>query len=224
MPFQTIPHWIQYSAFMLAANAGMINAFGLISFLHQSVSHMTGNVSLFAIQLHQQHYSAALFLIVILLCYILGAGVSGMILSNSNFQLGRRYGIPLTLVTLLIVLTWLLTPYFDHYALLFACTAMGVQNAMVSHYRGAIIRTTHLSGVLTDLGLALGYTLRGLDADAQKVILHLLILFGFIIGSVIAAFSYPYLQLHTLLIPAGLSAVLSLLYWLLYFRHLHLQK
>lgn len=53
---------------------------------------------------------------------------------------------------------------------------MGLQNAMVSHYKGTIIRTTHLSGVLTDLGLALGYIARGLKVENRRIILHLLIL------------------------------------------------
>ena len=96
---------------------------------------------------------------------------------------------------------------------------MGIQNAMVSHYQGAIIRTTHLSGVLTDLGLALGYFFRGLKKEKKKIILHLLILIGFITGSIVAAISYPYLQLNAFLIPAGLSFLLSLIYWILYFRH-----
>jgi hypothetical protein len=52
-------------------------------------------------------------------------------------------------------------------------------NAMVSHYKGTIIRTTHLSGVLTDLGLALGYIARGLKVENRRIILHLLIFIGF---------------------------------------------
>ena len=42
---------------MLAMNAGMINVLGLISLLHQSVSHMTGNASLIALSLADQDYS-----------------------------------------------------------------------------------------------------------------------------------------------------------------------
>jgi len=48
MPLQHLPIWIQFGAFMLAVNAGMINILGLITVLHQSISHMTGNASLFA--------------------------------------------------------------------------------------------------------------------------------------------------------------------------------
>ena len=204
---------------MLAMNAGMINVLGLISLLHQSVSHMTGNASLIALSLADQDYSSVIFLVLVVISYVLGSSYSGFILGNSHFQLGRRYGLPLTLVTIFILLCWLFINEYPRYALLWACASMGIQNAMVSHYKGAIIRTTHLSGVLTDLGLALGYFFRGLKNDPKKIILHLLILIGFITGSIVAAISYPYLQLNAFLIPAGLSFLLSLIYWILYLRH-----
>lgn len=209
---------------MLAMNAGMINVLGLISLLHQSVSHMTGNASLLAISLSHQDYQSVLFIILVILSYVIGSSYSGFILGNSHFKLGRRYGLPLSLMTLFILLCWLFIEYYPRYALLWACAAMGIQNAMVSHYQGAIIRTTHLSGVLTDLGLALGYWFRGLKNDSKKIILHLLILFGFISGSIVAVFAYPYLQLQTFLIPACLSLILSLAYWILYFRSSYFLK
>ncbi len=135
----------------------------------------------------------------------------------------RRYGVPLSLVAFFIVLCWLLLPFFPRYALLWACVAMGVQNAMVSHYKGTIIRTTHLSGVLTDLGLALGYKARGLEVESKRVILHLLILIGFIVGGLLASWLYPYLKLNAFLIPAALSLIMSVVYWVIYFhyRHIH---
>jgi uncharacterized membrane protein YoaK (UPF0700 family) len=95
---------------------------------------------------------------------------------------------------------------------------MGVQNAMVSHYKGAIIRTTHLSGVLTDIGLALGYKARGLNVEKRRIFLHLLIFIGFLLGGLIASALYPYLKLNSFLIPAGLSLGMSMAYWIFYFR------
>lgn len=219
MPLQHLPVWIQLGAFMLAINAGMINVLGLITVLHQSISHMTGNASLLAQALIQQQFDVVLYLFLILLSYVLGSSYSGFILGNSHFQWGRRYGIPMSLIGIFILLCWLCMPYYPKYALLWASVAMGMQNAMVSHYKGAIIRTTHLSGVLTDLGLALGYRFRGLNIEKRRVILHLLILFGFILGGMIASLLYPYLQLNAFLFPTGLSLILSLVYWIFYFRH-----
>ncbi|MEN8991562.1 YoaK family protein [Avibacterium paragallinarum] len=223
MPFQTLPLWIQLGAFFLAVNAGMINVLGLVTILHQSVSHMTGNVSMLAMALIAWQPATIIYLILVLLCYVIGSFYSGLILGNSHFSLTRRYGVPLSLVAFFIVLCWLLLPYFPRYALLWACVAMGVQNAMVSHYKGTIIRTTHLSGVLTDLGLALGYKARGLPVESKRVVLHLLILAGFIVGGILASWLYPYLKLNAFLIPAALSLVMSAVYWIIYFhyRHIH---
>ena len=223
MPFQTLPLWIQLGAFFLAVNAGMINVLGLVTILHQSVSHMTGNVSMLAMAFIAWQPTTIIYLILVLLCYVIGSFYSGLILGNSHFSLTRRYGVPLSLVAFFIVLCWLLLPYFPRYALLWACVAMGVQNAMVSHYKGTIIRTTHLSGVLTDLGLALGYKARGLPVESKRVVLHLLILSGFIVGGILASWLYPYLKLNAFLIPAALSLVMSAVYWIIYFhyRHIH---
>lgn len=215
-PIQNLPNWIQISAFSLALNAGMINVLGLITVLHQSVSHMTGNISILAMALTQQNYSNILFLILIICCYVIGSFYSGFILGNSHFKIGRRYGIPMTIVTISIFACWFFLPYFPKYALLWASVAMGTQNAMVSHYKGTIIRTTHLSGVLTDLGLALGYFMKGLKVEPRRIILHLLLLAGFFIGGIIANLVYPFLSLQAFLIPAILSLVMSLIYWIIY--------
>ena len=108
---------------------------------------MTGNASLFAQALIHQQYEYVLYLFMVIVSYVIGSSYSGFILGNSNFKLERRYGIPLSLVGVFILLCWLFIPFYPKYALLWASTAMGMQNAMVSHYKGTIIRTTHLSGV-----------------------------------------------------------------------------
>ena len=219
MPLQTLPYWLQFGTFFLAINAGIVNVLGLVTVLHQSVSHMTGNVSVFALALLDWNLAQLLYLFLIVVCYVIGSFYSGFILGNSHFSLGRRYGFPLSLVAFFIFFCWAFLLYFPRYALLWASAAMGVQNAMISHYKGTIIRTTHLSGVLTDLGLALGYCLRGLDVDKKRVVLHLLILIGFLIGGIIAAALYPRLQLDSFLVPASLSLILSFIYWGVYFRY-----
>lgn len=218
MPFQRLPNWIQLGAFLLALNAGMVNVLGLFTVLHQSVSHMTGNASLLAMSLVNWQPDHLLYLSLVLICYVIGSFYSELILGNGNVALGRHYGFPLSLVAIFLFLTWLLIPYFPRYGLLWACVAMGVQNAMVSHYKGAIIRTTHLSGVLTDIGLALGYKARGLHVERRRIFLHLLIFFGFLVGGVLASMLYPYLQLQTFLIPTALSLIMSVAYWIYYFR------
>lgn len=174
---------------------------------------MTGNVSMLAMSLVNWQFEHIIYLVLVILCYVCGSFYSGFILGNSHFKLGRRYGLPLSLVSLFIFLCWLLLPlYFPKYGLLWACVAMGLQNAMVSHYKGTIIRTTHLSGVLTDLGLALGYIARGLKVENRRIILHLLIFYRFSIWRYNCCFSSPYLKLQSFLLPAILSLTLSISY------------
>ena len=218
MPLQRLPNWMQLSAFLLALNAGMVNVLGLFTLLHQSVSHMTGNVSLLAMSVLNWQPEHVLYLALVILCFTFGSLLSGLILGNSQVAFGRHYGYPLSLIGILLLLAWLSLPYFPSYGLLWACVAMGVQNAMVSHYKGAIIRTTHLSGVLTDIGLSLGYKARGLSIENRRISLHLLIFLGFLIGGLIASYLYSYLKLHSFLIPIGLSSSMSVAYWIFYLR------
>lgn len=218
MPLQRLPNWIQIGAFLLAMNAGMVNVLGLFTVLHQSVSHMTGNVSMLAMSLLDWQPDHFIYLGLVVMSFVIGSFYSGLVLGNSQATFNRPYGIPLILVAVFLFLTWLLLPYFPRYGLLWACVAMGVQNAMISHYKGAIIRTTHLSGVLTDIGLTLGYKVRGLKVEKRRIFLHFLILIGFFVGGLIASVVYPYLKLHTFLLPTFLSLFLSLSYWIVYFR------
>ncbi|MDQ8952130.1 YoaK family protein [Acinetobacter rudis] len=218
MPLQHLPRWILITTFLLAMNAGIVNVLGLFCLLHQSISHMTGNVSFLAMALLQQDFHHAFYLVWVLIFYVLGSSYSGFILGNSQFQLNQRYGLPMSLVAIFIALCWIFLPYYPRYALLWASAAMGMQNAMISHYKGTIIRTTHLSGVLTDLGLALGYTFKGLAVERRRVILHLMIFFGFLTGGVIAAITYPIYDLHAFLLPTALSIVLACVYWLIWLR------
>jgi uncharacterized membrane protein YoaK (UPF0700 family) len=127
MPFQTLPVWVQLSAFFLAFNAGMVNALGLLNIWHQTVSHMTGNVSMLAIAIVHGQFMHAIYIICVISSFVLGSLYSGYLLGSSHFQLGRRYGIPLSLSALCIFLCWLFIPYYPRYALLWACVGMGMQ-------------------------------------------------------------------------------------------------
>lgn len=102
MPLQRLPNWFQLGVFLLAFNAGMINVLGLITLLHQSISHMTGNVSMLAMSLVEWQPEHIIFLLLVIICYVCGSFYSGFILGSSHFRLDRRYGLPLSLVAFFI--------------------------------------------------------------------------------------------------------------------------
>ena len=99
----------------------------------------------------------------------------------------------------------------------FASAACGLQNAMATVYSGSSIRTTHVSGLFTDLGIMLGVRLRGHPIDTRKMTLYLLLIVGFVAGGVLGALSYYAMQFMALLFPAGMALTLALLYEV--FRH-----
>jgi uncharacterized membrane protein YoaK (UPF0700 family) len=77
------------------------------------------------------------------------------------------------------------------------CFAMGLQNSLVTRLSGAVVRTTHLTGVVTDLGIEAARWVRAWRArfelvagDAPRrgnMILLLTIFSAFAIGSVVGA-------------------------------------
>merc|ERR1712008_35326 len=104
---------------------------------------------------------------------------------------------------------------------------MGLQNAMITSWSGAVLRTTHVTGAATDLGSSLGriisrcfrrgfcwgqYSSDDWDqhmADRKKLVLMICLLISFIAGGVVGAEGYRALKLHSLLIPAGLTSILG---------------
>jgi uncharacterized membrane protein YoaK (UPF0700 family) len=105
--------------------------------------------------------------------------------------------------------------------LYFASAACGLQNAMVSTYSGTTLRTTHLSGIFTDLGIYLGQRLRGLDVDMLRIHVCLLVAGHFIFGAILGAYGFAHIQERVLLIPATLTGAVGLSYAI--YRHFFLR-
>ncbi len=207
-----LPRWVWAAAFALAFVAGIINAVALLGFKHQAVTHLTGITSMLAAALASLDMSAALHLAAIIGAFMAGTVTSGFIIQDSTLQLGRRYGVALLLEAVLLCIT---VPLLDRnnllgmYAASFAC---GLQNAMVSTYSGAVVRTTHLSGMFTDLGIFLGHSIRGIPVDSRRLRLCFLIISGFLFGGIAGAVAFRSLGYSTLYIPSGLIAFTALTY------------
>jgi uncharacterized membrane protein YoaK (UPF0700 family) len=88
----------------------------------------------------------------------------------------------------------------------------GLQNAMVTTFSGSVIRTTHVSGMFTDLGIYLGHKLRGIRADERRLRLSVLVISGFAGGGVVGAWAFARVGNYALLIPAATSFALALLH------------
>lgn len=214
--------WVWIGAAALACVAGMVNVVGYLGFEHQAITHLTGTTSLLGAALAQGNLRAVLQLAGMLLAFVLGAVLSGLLIKDSVLQLGRRYGVALAFEAALLVLA---VPLFEQGYFagpLLAAVAIGLQNAMATTYSGAIIRTSHVSGMFTDLGITLGHALRGLPVDHRRLSLCLVIISAFLAGGVIGALLYGQWQYKALYLPAVLTGTTGLIYGV--FRHRQLAR
>ena len=149
---------------LLAFNAGAINAGGFLV-LHMYTSHMSG----FASQLADGMVLAKAELLLnaagAILAFITGAAVCAILVNwGRRHRLHSVYALPLLLEALLmlpfglmgaVTLTWQ-TPFAVPLTVLLLSFIMGLQNAVGSKTSGGSIRTTHMTGNITDLGMELG--------------------------------------------------------------------
>jgi len=214
-----LPRWVEVGGFWLAAIAGAVNAIGLLGFRHEAVSHVTGTSSLLSLAVARGEVTDALHLLLIVLAFLAGAITSGALTGNASLQLGQRYGAALVLEAALLALAAMALARGSDAGHLLASAACGLQNAMVSTYSGALVRTTHLTGLVTDIGTMLGARLRGQLLDQRRVLLYLILVSGFLAGGVAGALAYARVGANALLLPALGALALSGAYDVVRRRH-----
>jgi uncharacterized membrane protein YoaK (UPF0700 family) len=185
--------------------AGAINAGGLLA-VGQYTSHMSGIISAMADNTALGSLSLVGLGLAAFLPFVLGAACSAMLINWGRRQhLGSRYAMPLMLEAFLLlafgILGWLAhsSPGFVAIAIPLLCFMMGLQNATVTKISGARMRTTHVTGIVTDIGIELGKLLywnrnpRNPDrilADRGKLRLLVLLFASFFIGGVTGAIGF----------------------------------
>jgi uncharacterized membrane protein YoaK (UPF0700 family) len=202
-----LPRWVWIGAVTLACVAGMVNVIGYLGFEHQAVSHLTGTTSLLGAAMARGDLRAVGHLWGVLIAFCFGAMLSGLIIQDQTLKPGRRYGVVLALEAVVLLVAIPLFKQEQIWGALLAAVACGLQNAMVTTYSGAAVRTTHLSGMFTDLGIGLGHLLRGMPLPVRRLTLSGLIITGFLAGGVLGAWLYQRLAYDALLVPAMLTGL-----------------
>jgi uncharacterized membrane protein YoaK (UPF0700 family) len=207
-----LPRWVWAGAWALAFVAGMVNVVGLLGFQRQAITHLTGTTSLLGAAIAELDFTRAKHLLLMILSFLGGTVISGMLIPNSALQLGRRYGAALFLESIMLSAA---VPLFKHHAeagAYIASCACGLQNAMVSTYSGAVVRTTHLSGMFTDLGIFLGQVARRAPVDIPRLKLCFLVISGFLCGGIAGGFAFHRMGYNTLFVPSALTGVTAVAY------------
>jgi uncharacterized membrane protein YoaK (UPF0700 family) len=204
-----LPNWVEKGGFVLALAAGSVNAIAIMSFNHQGVSHLSGISTLLGIEAVGANASAATLLGLVLLAFLAGAAISGFLIGGKSLALSWRYSVALFGEAALLVAAMFLLDRGSVAGHLLASAACGLQNAMTSTYSGAVVRTTHVTGLFTDLGVSLGLRLRGEAWDRRRVWLSIALIGGFILGGALGAWGFSMARYLALLFPAALAAILG---------------
>ena len=204
--------------------AGVANAGGFLA-IGQYTSHMSGIASAIADNLALGSIGLVLGGLAALFAFVAGAACSAVLINWGRRHRPRhQFTVPLLLEALLILCFGLLGAFRDGSVLLVTlavpllCFIMGLQNAIITKISQARMRTTHVTGIVTDIGIEIGKLLywnrsrdRGADVNADKAKLCLLVslLSAFVVGGILGALGFTYLGFITTVPLAMMLMVLA---------------
>ncbi len=198
-------------ASLLGMIAGFVNAAGFLAF-SVLTTNVTGHAALFAERIAMQDWRTARVVALWMFLFLAGAFISSLVVSYIGKN--QRYSYVVPIVIELIILLWVaIAGYrYDNSLVdkeLFAGSllfSMGMQNALVSIVSGSVVRTTHLTGTFTDLGIELAQVLQKRPDDSaqlkKRIKLRLVIIFFFMAGALAGAWLFRLLTFHAFYIPA----------------------
>ena len=209
---------------VLAFVAGAINAGGFLA-VGTYTSHMTGIVSALADHLVVGNLVLTAASLGALLAFLLGAMTTAWLVNwGLRKELACAYGLPLLLEMLLLLIFGIFgaaislwVNFLVPLTVVLLCFIMGLQNAVISKISKSEIRTTHVTGLVTDLGIELGkllYINRNqrsaagpVRANHPKLRLHIILISSFFTGAVCGALGFKYLG-YVSTVPLALALLL----------------
>lgn len=215
---------------LMAFQAGMLNMGGFMA-CHRFVSHVTGFATFFGYELSQVNYTAAFGMLTVPLFFLIGAMMSGQLVDirlqqKKSPQYYTVFGVMTFLI--LIVLVGGITNRFgkfgepvevnsDYVLLAFLCLTCGIQNGAITSVSRSVIRTTHLTGITTDLGIGLMRVFSSSLSSEEKAHesrannMRMGLIGFFVLGSVVAGFAFKYFEYYGFILPLMTSGNLFLL-------------
>lgn len=197
-------------AIYLSFVAGTIN---MIGFYHLGVltTHVTGHFVFLGQAIMEHNYSFLVVCILFLLSFLLGSFVANFILEIGDTKWNKYRNVIPVLIEMLLLTVVFMSLWFEIGMYTQTCLlifGMGIQNALVTQISNAIVRTTHLTGLFTDLGIELSQLFFYRTEEARlklqnSIQLRLFIIVFFAAGAVVGAIFYTEWKLYSLLIPIG---------------------
>lgn len=203
---------------LLSLIAGALNAVGFL-IAGSFTANMTGNLSAFADHLEHGAYVVALSFAGLVVAFIFGAAIAAIAIQTGERKKVRSvYALAIAseaLILLLLGAALALSPgpTEETFLVIVLSFVMGLQNAVTTMISRARVRTTHVSGMATDIGIELAALVGGThlrQAALPKLKLHSLTLICFAIGGVCGALLLGLVGYWLFVIAASLLLLLSL--------------
>ncbi len=181
--------------------SGVTNVAGVVAFL-AFTSNITGHVANLARHVVEQNFKEIITFVIWLFCFLAGAFVSNFIVGS--LQSSSRYKAHATPIVLEVIILFAVAIYGSHFyddsmfereaiisAILFS---MGLQNSLVSNISGGLIKTTHLTGLFTDLGSELAELVHPRTETTtvvkHKIIIRITIFAFYFFGGIIGGYFF----------------------------------
>lgn len=200
-------------ASLLSFVAGIVNVAGFL-FIATLTTNITGHFAFFIDQVFQFNFLKGLIYFFYILFFLLGSFTSGVlieiiVIKNEKFI----YVVPIFIeIIILGTIAFYGNFLIIKHANIIACSllfAMGLQNALVTKISNSIVRTTHLTGLFTDLGIELSqlFFYKSFEQKVKlktSIILRLTIIFYFFAGGVLSGLFFSKIGIYVLLIASAI--------------------
>lgn len=218
-------------ASMLSFVAGLVNVSGVMQ-LQVLTTNVTGHFAYFAENIVLHKYASSIVFVFYVAAFMLGAFCSSLLIELfSRRSVASPYIFPISVEIICLLFVALSSSAWANanvlaLVLLFG---MGLQNALVTRVSNSVVRTTHLTGLFTDLGIELSLFIfrkrykHRLKNLKQGVYLKCSIIFFFFIGSILGGFLVPQFHFKTLLVAVG-CLIMAMFYDYFKLSFFHLKR
>ncbi len=221
-------------ASMLSFVAGIVNITGVLS-VKVLTTNVTGHFAFFSEELSNKNYQVAVVYLLFILSFFAGAFVSNLLIEMIlRIKPQMAYVFPMAVEIIILSAVGIFggrSVLNSGSGQLIACCllfAMGLQNSLVTKVSQSVVRTTHLTGLFTDLGIEVSQlffyrkTLQ-FQMLAKSIYLKLAIIGCFFSGCLIGGFLFSSLEMKTLLIAAAFL-VIAFFYDNIIFHYRHVKR
>ncbi len=216
---RTLSHNLRIAS-LLSFVAGIVNVAGFLA-VQKLTTNVTGHFAFFVDEVFKLNFWTGFVYFLYIFFFFLGSFVSSFLVELISQKTERNiYALPTSIEILILLIIGILggdlilnNPDIVACSLLFA---MGLQNSLVTKISNATVRTTHLTGLFTDLGIELSQLFFYKAAEKKQKLfssikLRMTIISFFFIGGVVGGICYTKIQLKVLVI-ASVALIVGLIY------------